>query len=421
MRFPQVKFILFALMSAAFIVSCGGSGSNGNGPAPAEKVTYSTTSTRGDYSEWSFDGNDLSVVWQVIDDTGQIDYTHTVAATCAAANSTGIRECSITTAGCADGVSVCSDIPSGSFKLMDVPGVALFVNTDDGVGGDKQLHVGFAKNVGACADDVSGDYTFIRTGLGLRDSFGMYRSDDNFINIQHSDFGFATSDSNATQTVTYNTGTESEMLGDISCVGGVRTRNAGGNTIRSMMTASGLFVLDLPAGEGGLVSFKVGQAATLADMEGKTFGGISYPDNSDPEPVLATFGTISADKIDIVAESGGNTENLKIMDLGTADISTNPAYPDFAATPTGYGSSALSTDYPNPDAIPGLFKLEKTNPGDSGRVIMAALKFNNKVIAVGMVYNFRDTTDIDPSAGDGVTTFSSNGLYNTGNFLVFEM
>ncbi len=71
---------------------------------------------------------------------------------------------------------------------MEAPGVALFVHT--GSGSTSELHVGFVKGNSACTDDVSGDYTFISTGLGLKDAFGMYRSDVNLISIVHSNFGF---------------------------------------------------------------------------------------------------------------------------------------------------------------------------------------------------------------------------------------
>lgn len=406
------------LVATALIISgCGGSDS-GNSNQTASTTTYSTTSTRGDYSEWAISGNNVSVEWQVIDDMGAIDVTYSISATCGSANQFGIKNCTISTASCADGASTCSDIPSGNFELMDVPGLALIVNTAS-AGVDKQLHIGFAKNADACNDDVSGDYTFMRTGLGLSENFGMYRSDSNFINIMHSDFGFETSDGNVTQTVAYTTGTESATLIDGGCVDGVRSRTVTGTDIRSMMTASGLFVLDFPAGEGGLVSFEVSKAAALSDFEGKTFGGISFPDNDDPNPVLATFGNVVADKIEITVGLPGSTSTVHLMDVGTADALTNPSYPDFTTTPTGYNSAVLFADYASPDDIPGLFKLE--DPTDSGRVILTGMKFNNKVIAIGMVYNERTTTDIDPSAGDGVTTFSADGLYNTGNFIIFEM
>ena len=416
MRFNSVLTFGTIVFSSLLLSACGGSSSSDDDNEIAEtSVTYSTTSTRGDYSEWSLDGDDLSVVWQAVDDLGAIDVTYTIAATCATANEFGIRECTISTASCAPGASVCSDIPSGTFELMDVPGLAIFVNTDD-VGVEKQLHVGFAKDAGACEDDVSGDYTFIRTGLGLSENFGMYRSDTNFINIAHSDFGFEPLSMFTAQEIAYRTGSASgmEVLNDMGCVEGVRTRDADGTLIRSMMTESGLFILDFPAGEGGLVSFKVDQAAVLADFAGKTFGGISFPDNGDPSPVLAEFGSVNAGRVEVTV--GTETINLVDVEFDTSATITNPTYPDFTAVIPDYAGNALAATYPTPDTIPGLFKLE--DPADSGRVILVGMNFNDKVIAFGMVYNRRDTTDTNPATGN---PFDADGLYNTGNFIIFEM
>lgn len=413
-------FIKLLFVLPLFVLTLSGCSSSSNSP-PVTNI-YSTTSTRGDYSEWTITAGQLNATWEVINVTGQIDHTFTLIATCGAADAAGIRACTITTSSCADGVTVCPTPPTGDVDIMDVPGVALFALTDDG-GVDRQLHVGFVKNASACTDDVSGDYSFIRTGLGLSENFGMYRSDSNFVNILHSDFGFNTVDANATQTVAYRTGSEAETLTDNGCTDGVRDRGiGGGEDIRSMMTASGLFVLDFPAGQGGLISFKTSNAATLADFAGNNFGGISFPDNGPAETFSATFGSVFASKIDInVVFAGGTNQTRSLMDLGTADSMTNPAYPSFTVSPTlpsMYSASTLSSTYNTPDDIPGLFKLGQLD--DNGRVIMLAMKFNEKVIAVGMVYNYRTTTDVDPSAGDGVTTFAANNLYNTGNFLLFE-
>lgn len=410
------QFLFFlSFLFALTLSSC--SSSSGSGDDTETSTTYSTTSTKGDYSEWTLTGSDLEVTWQSINDTGGVDNTIAISASCSAPAANSTRDCTIDSASCTDGLAVCGTPPSGSFTMMNVPGVALFAQTDSGTL-DEQLHIGFVKNSDACSDDVSGDYTFIRSGLGLHENFGMYRSDANFINILHSDFGFDTADANMSQAVSYRTGSESNALTDGGCSSGVRVRVASGTTIRSMMTGSGLFVLDFPAGEGGLLSFKVSNAASLADFANKSFAGISFPDNDDPEFLTATFGAVAGDQIDFTANVGGNVLNQSIMDLGTADTMTGPPYPDFMTSPVDYGSSVLSATYATPADIPGLFKLDQLS--DSGRVILAAMNFNNKVIGIGMVYNYRTTTDIDPSAGDGVTTFSSNGLYNTGNFILFE-
>ena len=403
------------LLTAIFASGCSSSDDGGSAPVMTSAVTYSTTSARGDYSEWTLTGSTLDANWKVVRDDGSIDYTHDFTATCGAPDSTGIRNCTVTTSSCTDGISVCPSPLTGSFDMMDVDGVALFVQISSGV--SAELHIGFAKDSGACAQDVSGDYSFIRTGLGLDESFGMYRSDSNFINIMHADFGFDTPDANATtQTVAYRTSAESEVLRDGGCDEGVRTRGIpGGVTIRSMMTSSGLFVLDLPAGEGGLISFKVANAATLADFSNMSFSGISFPDNSPAEFVNAVFGPVSGGQVDLTATTASGTQNLNIKSLATTATDTAPTYPDFTVSPAGYAGSVASVTYSDPAAIPGLFKLD--NQGDSGRVIIAAMKFNSKVIGVGMVYNYRTTTDVNPGTG---INFSSDGLYNTGNFIIFE-
>lgn len=407
---------IFYVLGASLLTACGGGG-GGNSNSETE-FTYSTTSSKGDYSEWTLTDGNLAATWNVVADDGAIDYSFDVNASCAAADITGTRECTVNSSSCSDGVSVCPSAPTGNFSLMDVPGVALFVVTDAGLA-SSQLHVGFVKNNNACSDDVSGDYTVVHTGLGLRDSFGLYRSDTNFINIMHTDFGFQTTDANASQTVSYNTGAEAATLTDAGCSNGVRERGIGGDTIRSMMTNSGLFVLDFPAGQGGLVAFKIDKAASLTDFANKSFGGISFPDNNPAEALSAEFGPLNVNQVGFTATfAGGDVLNANIKTLTTVASITAPAYPDFATAPTGYDSSALFVSYPTVDAIPGIFKFDQLD--DDGRVIMIAMKFNNKVIAIGMVYNYRTTTDIDPSVGDGVTTFSENALYNTGNFILFE-
>ncbi|VAW51011.1 hypothetical protein MNBD_GAMMA05-2358 [hydrothermal vent metagenome] len=412
----NVNFKLTAISVALVAVITSGCSSSGDGSSTTEdSFTYSTTSSKGDYSEWTIVGSSLTATWNVVADNGDIEYSYDVTATCGDAADSGVRSCSIDTGSCTDGTAVCTDTPTGDFDMMDVPGVALFIHTD-GEFDDEQLHVGFAKNDDACTDDVSGDYTFMRTGLGLDENFGMYRSDDNFVDILHSDFGFNSAIATATPDVVYRTGTENEVLADQGCVDGVRTRSiGGGESIRSMMTNSGLFVLGFPAGQGGIVSFKTSNAASLDDFANKSFGGIVFPDDSGPEPISATSGVLTGGEVTIAATIDGVVENLSIMQLDTADSMTNPAYPDFTAVPATYDASTLSMTYATPNDIPGLFKFD--NLTDGGRVIMAAMKFNDKVIGIGMVYNHRDAGDTNPANGN---PFPDPNLYNTGNFILFE-
>jgi len=404
------QILLLAAMGL-LVSACGGGGSSATSPV---SNTYSTTSSKGDYSEWTLRGSSLNATLDVVNTGGSIDYTYTIAATCGAEDTFGVRTCAIDSSSCMDGVAACSGNPSGNLYVREVPGVALYAKLNT----DTQLHVGFAKDNRACSANVSGDYTMIRTGLGVNENFGIYRSDSNFINILHADFGFDTADVNMSQTVAYRTGTESEALADNGCVNGVRVRTLpdGVSKVRSMITANGLFVLDLPATQGGALAFKVSNAASLADFAGRSFGGINFPDIGSPLFVNVEFGSVNSGKIDFSAtDSNGASGSLSLLPLsGTATLSM-PAYPDFSIAPAGYATSTLATTYATPENIPGLFKLDGLS--DSGRVIIAAMKVGGKVVGMGMVYNYRTTGDINPATG---TNFPADGLYNTGNFLLFE-
>jgi len=407
----------FSALALLILLGVAGCGSSSSPSIPGN--TYSTTSNKGDYSEWTLSDDDLAATWEVVNDTGGIDYTYDIAARCGSADVNTIRSCTIDSATCTDGLAVCpTPLPSGTIAVMEVPGVALLVRTTDDNGGD-QLHAGFVKSDSACTDDVGGDYTFIRTGVGLDELFGLFRVDSNMLDVLHADFGFDTTATSSavytSQTVAYRSGDESETLTDGGCSNGLRLRtNGAGETIRAMMTASGLYVLDLPAGQGGALAFNVNNAASLSDFENKSFAGYSFPDNAPPQAFNATSGSIVSGKIEMNASLAGGT-TLDIMNLTTPSGLTDPAYADFTAVPAGYGSTVLADDYPAPKDIPGLFKIGRL--ADKGRVLLAAMKFNDTLIAMGMVYNFRDTSDTDPSTG---SPFVNPGLYNTGNFILFE-
>ncbi len=418
----KISYSALTVLMLLGVTACGGGGSSSPATTTSSSVTYSTTSSKGDYSEWTLSGSSLSANWEVINSTGAIDYTYSIAATCGSADADNIHSCTVDSSSCADGVATCPTTPlSGAFDMMEVPGVALMVHTSSASGGD-DLHAGFVKNASACSDDVSGDYTFIHTGVGLQKNFGMFRTDANLILIDHTEFGFATSAITSTgyssQSVAYRSASAGpDTLTDNGCVNGLRKRTtSGGDAIRAMMTASGLYVLDLPAGQGGLLAFNVSKAATLADFANKIFGGLVFPDDGPAEPFHANSAALVSGKVDLnVSLSGGTTFN--IMGLTTSTGMINPTDADFSTSPAGYSSSTLATTYPTTKDIPGLFKLGKLF--DSGRVILAAMKFNNKVIAIGMVYNYRDATYGFNNPGTG-NPFNGPGLYNSGNFILFE-
>jgi hypothetical protein len=422
---------LIVTLSLLLLSACGG-GSPSAATGTTSSVTYSTTSNKGDYSEWTLDGNDLRATWNVENDAGGIDYSYQIVATCSAEAANGTRTCTIDepASHCTDGLTTCPDSPSGTFYLMDAPGVALFVHTTDASYGSDQLHIGFAKNSDACRDDVSGDYTFIRVGLGLDENFGMFRSDADFIDVSHTDFGFDNGGSaTTTPAIVYRTSNDTESYKDGGCDRGVRNRSLmdDSETFRAMITQSGLFLLDLPAGQGGLVAFKTEKAASLEDFANKSFKGISFPDNDDPQLLTATSGPVNSgpEQVSLSAHVGSSSMNLNVRSLSTnaaVGSLSAPAYPDFTAAPEmaagagTFNANPLAASYPTTASIPGMYKFE-TGLTDTGRVIAAAMKYNDKLIVVGMVYNHRTTSDTNPATG---MNFEQNNLYNTGNFILFE-
>ena len=138
------------------VTACGGGGSSSPSTPASSSVTYSTTSNKGDYSEWTLVGSSLNATWNVENDTGGIDYTYNIVATCSAEAADGTRSCAIDAAAssCSAGLVTCLDSPSGSFDLMDAPGVALFVHTSGTSYGSDQLHVGFEIGRASCRERV---------------------------------------------------------------------------------------------------------------------------------------------------------------------------------------------------------------------------------------------------------------------------
>lgn len=389
--------------------------------------TYSSTGSTGDYAEWTVSGSSLSAVWKVTTSSGAVEKTFTVAADCATADATfGYKTCTVTSGSCTDGTGTCSpgDAPSAGslFDTFEVPGVAIMVK---GRGAGEQLHVGFLKDT-SCAS-VAGDYTYMMTGVGKRDLFGVYRTDSTFTSITHADFGMSYSGSEGnTPTVSYTTqggtGTGAETLTGTGCSDGVRERIAGSDTIRMAATSAGAFIVDLPSGQGGLVAFKTTTAATLADFASKNFGGIAFPDQGNEWLLAASTGAVSGDKVSITnlvkqqhAGSPNNESGASFKAVTTTTWeATSPAHPNFTATPGGtYSNNALQSTYSTASAIPGLFVID--GPGftssDKGRVFLVAMKSSGKVVAFGSVYNYRDH-----DSNSGTPTI----LVNTGAFILFE-
>ena len=431
--------VTVALAALVFTVArCNSKNSDDSKSSPSmgQGFSYSSTTNKGDYAEWTFSGSQLTAKWQMIDSSGSIKAKINLTADCGTYHSDfNYYTCAVAN------TSTCEDVlpsscggwtPPASIEMMEVPGVAMIVH-DNSQSGD-QLHIGMLKDANACNTNVSGDYVFTNTGLGRKELFGVYRSDANFESITHSDFGMNAASDTATPAVKYMTSDTNGVLTfdafanatTKDCESGVRSRSIttpnGTLSIRSMITQAGVFILDLPAGMGGMVAIKKEMAATIGDFAGKEFAGLTFPDQGESIPIKLTAGALAGGVVPVSGEMAGGQvlSGLSIDPLSATSVATAPAFPDFAATPTdgdeSYANNNLHTPYPNLKSIDGLFKLDGTQ-GDTARIMVVAGKFNGKVVAFGAVYNWRRTSDTNPSTG---SHFDEDHLYNTGNFILFE-
>ncbi|MCC7440647.1 MAG: hypothetical protein IT285_03375, partial [Bdellovibrionales bacterium] len=328
-RFIRKSSIVYGLAAAAVLAPLPALFSCGTGVG--SPITYTSTSTKGDFATWTITGNNLHAVWKVTTTDGAVAKTFTVDATCGEPHATyGYKTCEIEEGSCSNGEEDCGDeTPDGEFHMMDVPGVALFVHIE----GDDQLHVGIVTDEDGCDANVSGNYTYIRAGAGNSDIFGMYHSDSSLNTVEHADFGFNTAAAATTPTVVATTGGgngHDELVGS-SCSNGVRTRTVNGDTLRSMMTESGLFIMDMPSGQGGIVSFKTSKAASLSDLANKEFGGITFNDDGTNKLIAASTGSSNGSRVVITAQvqdEGEQTLEFKPFS-NTSSTAAAPAFPDF--------------------------------------------------------------------------------------------
>lgn len=388
--------------------------------------SYASTSNKGDYAEWTFSGHTLNATWQRIDSVGDVLTTIKLVASCGTYDSKyNYFTCQVSDQStCLPGKIACNGVPSGTLQMMEVPGVAMFVR--DETDADGQLHIGMLKDKNACTTDVSGDYLFAHTALGSKELVGVYRSDSDFHSIVHADFGFQAASGTVTPSVKYMTNDSGGALtlAGTDCTDGVRSRTAGGLSMRSMITQAGVFVLDLPAGMGGLIAIKKSAAATLSDFANRKFAGLTFPDQGDVLPLAMETGAVSGSTVPFTASdvAGNSMGSVEIRPLtNTQSLATNPPFPDFTAAPVNgdkpYSDNAtLQTEYPSLASLPGFFRIDGAM-GDTGRVIMVAGKFAGKVVAFGTVYNWRTTSDTNVSTGQ---PFDTDHLVGTGNFLLFE-
>lgn len=396
-------------MLPLFAAACGEEGPEQGSPNTPQPRSYTTTSNVGDLSNWTIVDNDLTVEWQdIAPGTGAVEKIYDAKALCTDPNADfGYRNCLVDgDALCTDGTEVCvpGDGPQDgeTFRIFEVPGVALIVSANEA-----ELHTGFA--AGGCETVATDDYTFVNVGLGQDDVIGLFRTDTDFSKIYHMDFGFSDGPDGQIQ---YNTADVAGLATGLTvgpCENGVRnlTSEDAGMTMRLMLTAAGHFLLDKPEGEGGMVAINSQNAATIADFANKSWGGISFPDNGEPEFISLTTG----DQVD------GRVEISSLVLSSSGDITPAPAaYINDGTTGTKLNETMLepglaydtnfivgSGDYTTgPSALPGVFEIDSIN--DSTAILGIGATVGGQTILFGAVVNEYEG--------------SSNGV--KGNFILVE-
>lgn len=417
------------LIALALLAGCGSGGSNSS-PSTPVSYTYTSTTSRGDLVNYTITGSSAAIQWNVTDAVGVIDYTWNIAATCSEQDVTyGHRSCTIASAVCTAGATVCPIIsPSGSFQMLEVPGTALIANipvaTASGASGSTrdELHAGFIS--GGCPTDVSGDYAYVMTGHPSNlsagtDLFGVYRSDATFNAVTHADFGMETVGAAALNTAVADYATNAanptgaELFTGSSCENGVFSRRLNGSIFRLNITRAGSMILDAPAGQGGLISFKTTIAATLADFAQRNWWGITFPDQGESELLSLSTGTVNAGAVELSGQSnaGGAISDIFIKPAsGGAALSPANKF-DAPGDYTASGNVLLGT-YPTPANIPGLFQIDDLLESN---IVTVASRVGSQVMLYGVVFNHRDQNGLGCAPGA-----ANCELRNSGNFIIFS-
>lgn len=412
-----------AIGFAAAMAGCGSGSVNGN-------YTYTTTSTastvrRGahrtsadtNFGTWTFLDGTLSATI-VRQNAGVAQFTVSATATCEAPSADfGFQVCKIKENGsCTAGAIACptdaAPKKDDAFFLKTVDGVALFALMG------KHLHVGIVQ--GSCDTNIAGDYAFAHLGVGSNDLFGMYKLVPGFTSVTHADFGLRATNPAANpqvREVFYTTGDPGGTFTPPStptCTNGVWNIPTAGPNVHATLTQSGLFLLN-SGGNGDGLSFKMTNAATLADMTGRTMQGIQFPDNAAPSPLALTLGTPTATEVTANVKFGAiSGTTLTVAETGTATIrkaSAQTTDPLNLTAAVATGGNAYSTNdyfdtvYATAGDIPGLFYVQPAT-GDNAAVLLMVAKLNDKLVAFGVVSNDRGTPTI--------------AMPNTGAFIAFE-
>lgn len=392
--------------------------------------TYTTSSTKGDFAEWNFNGFDLRGTWQSLDTNGQINFTNSIQASCPTyTDAYNYYTCTVNTAAstCTEGPGAanCSSLSALSIKLIESPGSSLSVLAANGA--TSQLFTGFNQDT-SCGNNLTGDYVFIRSGLGQTKLYGLQRSDTAFNNTIITEFGLKATGPSTTVTVQYlsesASASGSEVYGDGGCVNGLRLRTLGGVTGRVLTTPAGLMVNDKTSLQAGAIAVKTTAVASPATLQNRTLSGFMFTDTGLLKFVKITTGSAAGNIVAITSAdfNGTGISGLDIRALSeTSTVTSAPAYPNFtsAADPSpisafSYSANSLAPTYANPGSLTGTYRIDGFLTND--RIIFTATVDRSKLMLYGVGYAWKLTTDVPPPGA----TYSANGYYSSYSLVLFE-
>lgn len=392
--------------------------------------TYTTSSTKGDFAEWTFDGAGLRGTWQSLDSNGQINFTNNIQASCPTyTDAYNYYTCTVNTSAstCTEGpgASNCASLSALNIKLIESPGSSISVLAANG--STSQLFTGFNQDT-ACGNNLTGDYVFIRSGLGQSKLYGLQRSDNGFVSTIIAEFGLKASGPSAAVTVQYLSDNASasgaEVYNDGGCVNGLRTRTLSGVTGRILTTPGGLMVNDKTSLQAGAVAVRTTAVASPTALQNRTLSGFMFTDTGLIKFVKITTGSASGNIVAITSAdfNGTGVSGLDIRTLSeTATTTSGPAYPNFTTAPDPspgssftYSSNSLVSNYVNPGSFTGTYRIDGFLTSD--RIIFTATVDRNKLMLYGVGYAWKLTTDTPPPGA----SYPTNGYYSSYSLVLFE-
>ncbi len=418
------------------MLNCSGQKNNEAG-RDGTLYTYSVSSSKGDYSEWSFDGTTLSGTWLSLDNTGVINYTNTISSLCSTYDSNyNYYTCTLNTSlsSCTEGPGSdnCQSLSGLVTKVLEAPSQSISVELS-GLSNNQQLMTGFVKDATSCFNSINADYAFIRTGLGRKKTFGVYRSDNNFLSTSANEFGLKSVSSSATVTVQYlteyaNTASSSStgtiVYADGGCTNSLRQRTFSGVNSRVMATTSGLLVNDQGSLQAGSLGVKTTAVANVNALQNRTLSGFLFGDDGTLKLVKVVTGSASGGIVTITSGdiNGGALTGIDIRQINNiVSVSSGPSYPNFTAAPDNsplsnfnFTANNLSSSYTSVGNIPGLYRLDGFLNQD--RILFLATEANSKIMIYGVGYAWRTTANTPPPGA----TFPTDGYYSTYNLVLFE-